>query len=748
MTQQRHDRILPLDCLNAYPGRDTLDVTLFLPQAEDTRRRVWLLCPAGCPSVSFDDLWLEPSRVIEGEHRWIDFGVAGLPLGPPNRAFLQLRIRNMKPSVLADSHLVIAQQLDLSFEGVSLEEAERRLWGLARPEAGVTTLRPSRVTAGSPATFVVRYTAGPKGLPAGALVRFNLPRSFTEPQTENPRAPGFVAVTSAEGTVAVARIEHSIESHEKTDIICRLESGLDPGRGFELTYSTQHTHIFTNTFATVDRRYWYDGLPPLSAAAALSEEHPLVSLAEGNGHTCEFVAGPSERLHLFLPGRRFASEQLTLRGTFTDRYRNSPPTGPIDPGLDLYLVAGDRRIPLGSPEGRFVARHRFEVELPELPAGVYRAVACSRETGEEVALSNPLETVPQGDGAERVYWGEIHGHTEMSDGCGTYEGLYRHARQEGCLDFAAAADHACYFSDNEWLWMQDVTNTWNDPGRFVTLVGYEWAGRQVHRNVYTSRDHLALFRGMHPPTSNIDVVWEHFHGDKQVVGGPHAPLAHGLVWEHHDPSVERFIEVYSMWGASDFREGPAVPRFARENERGMTFNEVLRSGAKLGFTAGGDCHEGRVGFSQEDPQGQGSRPHTFAVWLLYRCGMTAAVMPRLDRVSLMDALRSRRTYATTGARMLLDFSVSGFPMGSEGSAGEVECRATVHAVGPLRRIDVVRDGTVVHSEDTDALDAEVTWRDPGPAAGEHYYYLHVVQVDGEQAWSSPVWVTCGEEETR
>jgi len=749
MTQQRHDRILPLDCLNAYPGRDTLDVTLFLPQAEDTRRRVWLLCPEGCPSASFDDVTLEPSRVVEGEFRWIDFGVAELPIGPPNRAFLQLRVRGLKPHVCAESHLVVTRKLDLLLDGLNLEEAERRLWGLSRGDVGVTALRPSRVTAGSPTTFIVRYSVGPRGLPTGALVRFNLPASFAHPQTHDPEAPGYAVLTRADAGVTIARIEQpSAESHEKADVVCRLEEGLRPGQGFELTYSTDHTHIFTNTCATVDRRYWYSKLPPLSAAATLSEEHPFVSLAEGGGHTCEFAAGPPERLHLFLPGRRFASEQLTLRGTFTDRYRNSPPTGPIDSSVDLYLIAGDERIPLGSPEGRFVARHRFEVELPELPAGVYRAVACSQGTGEQVALSNPLEIVPPAPGADRLYWGEIHGHTEMSDGSGTYEGLYRHARQEGCLDFAAAADHACYFSDNEWLWMQDVTNAWNDPGRFVTLVGYEWAGRQVHRNVYTSRDRLALFRGMYPPTSNIDAVWEHFHGDEQVVGGPHAPLAHGLLWEHHDPSVERFIEVYSMWGASDFRANPLVPRFARENERGMTFNEVLRSGAKLGFTAGGDCHEGRVGFSQEDPEGQGNRPHTFAAVLFFRCGMTAALLPSLDRRALIGALRLRRTYATTGARILLDFSVSGSPMGSEVSAREVVCRAKVHGVGPLRRIDVLRDGTIVHSADTDALDAEVAWRDPEPGAGEHYYYLHVVQADGEQAWSTPVWVTCGQEEAR
>lgn len=418
----------------------------------------------------------------------------------------------------------------------------------------------SRIVAGSPTTFAVRYVAGPVGLPAGAMVRFCVPRSFAAPQTENPEGDGFTTIRSTDTPASVLRVEvPSTESHEQVDILCRLDTKLDPGRGFELSYRTDRTHIFTGAFTEVDRAYWYSTLPPLAAAVALSEQHPFVSLAEGNGHTCRFVAGPSERLHLFLPGHRFASDPLSLRGLYTDRHRNSPPDGPVDAELELLLPCSAGRIPLGSPADRFTAPHRFELPLPKIEPGVYRAIAESRASGEVVAISNPLEILGDRSGADRLYWGEIHGHTRMSDGCNTYDGLHRHAREEGALDFAAAADHTCYHSDNQWRWMQDVTTSWNDPGRFVTLVGYEWAGAQVHRCLYTSRDRLEFYRGMYPPTSSIERVWNHFHGETEVIGGPHAPLAHGLLWEHHDPDVERFVEIYSMWGASDDREKRSYP---------------------------------------------------------------------------------------------------------------------------------------------------------------------------------------------
>ena len=764
MTPQRHDRIIPLIHLTAYPGREkvsgtfcakhpsgpagkrfltpfpTLDMPLWLPQTDQLARRVWAMVPESTPEIAIDDATFVARRVSDGPPRWIDYGVVESPNG-----MCQLRVRGIRASECAGSYLVITTRTDLPMDGCSLEDAERALWGLARCDAGTTTLRPSRLTVGSPAVFRARYTAGPKGLPAGAMVRFAVPIALDPPQTDDPHARGFVSIAQADAEVRIVSIDRSIESHEKTDILCRVETGLDPFAGFEIRYRTDWTYIYACRFHETDRAYWYTKLAPLSAAAAVSDTAPMVSLAETNGHTFELAPGEAERLHLSLPGRRFTGEPLVLRGTFTDRYRNVPPCGPVDADIELWLEGGDRRIALGTPAGRLHEAHRFEVPLPALSPGVYRAVACRTGTSEPIARSNPLEIVPPGDGGDRVYWGEIHAHTEMSDGCGAYVELYRHARDEGCLDFAASGDHACYFSDNQWQWMQDVTNTWNAPGRFVTLVGYEWAGQQSHRNVYTSRDRLDLFRGMYPPQRSIDVVWQHFHGDDQIAAGPHAPLAHGLDWEFHDPSVERFVEVYSMWGASDSRDNPLVPEWAKHGPRSKTFNELLQTGAKLGFTGGGDCHEGHAGFSCEDPDGQGRVPHTFARKLQYRCGMTGACMPDLDRRCLIAALRNRQTYATTGARILLDFAVSDLPMGAVGRAPAADCRATVHAVEPVHTVEIVKDGRVVWSHEPGELDVTVRWQDPDPPCAEHYYYLHVVQTDGQMAWSSPVWVRPVEE---
>lgn len=733
LAHPRHDRILPLAELNAYPGSNRLDLTLWLPPSEDGARRLWMMTPAA-PVVWIDEASFAPQTVVEGPPRWLDYGVVTAPTG-----FTQLRLEDLPPADAAASSLLLTTQLEQSFDGMTIAAAERELWGLARADAGSTTLSPARLPVGSPASFTVRYAAGRRGLPAGAMVRFAVPRAFDQPQLDDPARPGFVEIRPAAAAV-VANIGVSVESHEKIDILCRLERPLTAGAAFELHYQTAKMCLFPLCFAAVDRRYWYSKLPPLSAAVALPDA-PFVSPLEGNGHCFETTAGPATRLHLFLPGRRRGGEDLRLHGIFTDAYRNVPPTGTIDVDFELFLVEEGGNVELGAPDGCFTARHRFGLDLPPLEPGVYRAVARRTGSGEVLARSNPMQLVAADSDVMPVYWGEIHAHSQMSDGSGDFAGLFRHARDDGCLDFAAAADHACYFSDNQWQWMQDVVNSFDHAGEFTTLIGYEWAGKQVHRNVYTRADRLTLFRGMYEPTSQLNVLFEHFHGNPDVVAGPHGGLAHGLLWEHHDPAVERFLEIYSMWGANDQRDNPLIPEFARRNARGMTANEVLQTGARLGFTGGGDCHEGRAGFSSEDPNGQGRTSHTFAERLFYRCGMTAAVMPALDRRALVDALRQRRTYATTGTRILLDFYVSDIPMGAVSQAAEAICQATVHGEDEIARLEIVKDGNVVHVQEPNALDATLEWPDPEPLSGEHYYYVHVTQRNAQQAWSSPIWLT-------
>jgi hypothetical protein len=739
------DRILSLDRAAAYPGRNTVDMVMYLGCFAGETVKLWLLTAAEEPVMRIDDHEFAPSEVScegEGGLRWLDLGVTDRL----DARFGQVRIEGMTMAEAQDSKLLITRDLNYSAEG-PLAEVEEAVFGISRENAGRTTLSPSRLEVGQAAELEVVYTAGPHGLPGGSWVRFAVPRAFSAPQTEDADAPGYTQARAlerggGEAPVSIESTALSEDGHEEADIICALPEGLEPGGRVVLRYRTEEMYIFPWKRDAIERPVWFAHLAPLAAAVAVDERRRWIPPLWEHSHSFETIAGPAERLHLMLPGRVHEDEEIVLHGIFTDRFRNVPGPRGIPARIRLTIVDRDGERDMGTPRGKFTAPHRFRMLLGKIEDGLYRVRAWDAETGELLALSNPMRVVEEDDKRDNVYWGEIHGHTEMSDGSGGFEEMFRHARYEGAQDFAAAADHACYFTDNEWEWMQDVINAYNVRGEFVTLLGYEWAGRQGHRCIYARGRSLKLFRGMCAGEDTLDVVYEHFHDDENVVAGPHHTGANGRM-QFHDESLERFIEIYSMWGASDRIGSPKAPLFPGRNP--LPAHDWLNRGAMLGFTGGGDCHEGKSGWTPEDPAGQGSALHGFARQLRYRCGMTAALMPELRRRHLIEALRERRTWATTGARILLQFEVSGVPMGDEGEAEEAEVCATVHGVEELWRLEIIRDGEVVWTEEVEGLDAEIEWTDPEPVGERTWLYLHVIQRNGEEAWSSPVWLSGREE---
>jgi len=211
------------------------------------------------------------------------------------------------------------------------------------------------------------------------------------------------------------------------------------------------------------------------------------------------------------------------------------------------------------------------------------------------------------------------------------------------------------------------------------------------------------------------------------VVGPH--VAHGRYSSEYKSDVQRFYELYSLWGHFE-----------------KVAYDFLNKGAIIGVTGGGDDHEAHGGFGPEDPDGQGKTFHSFAHVGLWKGGLTAALMPRLGRKELVQALRERQTYATTGPRILVDFSVSGVPMGGEGKAGRngPTVAATVHGTSKIARVEVIRDGQIAQSIQGDGPDLTVKWSDGAAQRGHHWYLLKVIQQDQEMAWTSPVWIVGNE----
>ena len=119
----------------------------------------------------------------------------------------------------------------------------------------------------------------------------------------------------------------------------------------------------------------------------------------------------------------------------------------------------------------------------------------------------------------------------------------------------------------------------------------------------------------------------------------------------------------------------------------------------------------------------------------------------LSRRGLVDAMHKRHSYAATD-NIVLDVRMGSLGiMGDEVRTSQPRLDVVVLGLGPIDRVEVIRNGEVSHTErpNPGAAESRFHWEDPAPRKGEtpSYYYVRVIQKDGQMAWASPIWVQVG-----
>ena len=90
----------------------------------------------------------------------------------------------------------------------------------------------------------------------------------------------------------------------------------------------------------------------------------------------------------------------------------------------------------------------------------------------------------------------------------------------------------------------------------------------------------------------------------------------------------------------------------------------------------------------------------------------------------------------------MDFRVNGRLMGeiAPRAEGSVSVTARVQCPRPIKTIEICRNNEFVYSTTPVGPEATIEFLDQEPIQEPSYYYLRVIQEDGEIAWSSPVWL--------
>ncbi|KAH8430518.1 uncharacterized protein LDX57_008180 [Aspergillus melleus] len=249
----------------------------------------------------------------------------------------------------------------------------------------------------------------------------------------------------------------------------------------------------------------------------------------------------------------------------------------------------------------------------------------------------------------KILFGDLHVHSD--DTVGTENSVYNfsYGREIAGLDVLGYTANDFQITRERWDATTQLIRTLNEPGKFVIYPGTEWCGNSAaggdHNVVFLddSEESPAAFPYDRQGNLARSFEWSE-HGPKDLVPGAwpldevyatyapdadrHLLIPHvggrrcNLAWHH--PRLERLVEIGSAWGQFEWLLQDAVQR-----------------GWKLGVCANSDEHRGRCG-------GGVSGTAVFGT----RGGLTGILASRLDRATVASSLRSRRTFATTGQRLV------------------------------------------------------------------------------------------------
>ncbi len=248
-----------------------------------------------------------------------------------------------------------------------------------------------------------------------------------------------------------------------------------------------------------------------------------------------------------------------------------------------------------------------------------------------------------------------------------------------------------------WQWLNELSAEFNEDHRFVVFPGWEWSGNTGlggDRNVLMMNEGEQIHRSSHALVDDLSDVDTDANSasdlfdvlqDRDCVVFAHIGGRYADIRVAHDQRLERGVEVHSAWGTFEW-----------------LVQDAFEQGYRVGILSNSDGHKGRPGASYPGATKFGSYG-----------GLTCMLASELTRSGIMESLRKRHHYGTTGCRTILsveaqfasesriydedpnsgksDFSlVSSAIMGDIVATSDEEVTLTIDVVAsaPIERIDI------------------------------------------------------------
>jgi hypothetical protein len=492
---------------------------------------------------------------------------------------------------------------------------------------GSATLRPSGpFVAGSHEELTLTYTAGDFGIDDTGMLKvsWRTTSDMSKPQFDQPQAANYTTVEASNG----ARLEIwfdrlNIRPYANTLLIRVGRGYLRAGDTLTVRFGDRRQgspgyRLQTNVEANVELKTSVDAFATYEFC-----ELPVQP-------TFDLVADSAARWKAIVPSLVVMGEPFRLAIVAEDIWGNPSPSA----GETLTFKASHpiRGLPpslLRETSSRATVIDNLTVEQE---GDVDLTVLAD---GQELACANPMRVVATT--SARRYWGDLHGQSGETIGMGSAEDYFRYARDLAFIDIVGHQGNDFQITDAFWNRLNRLTAAFDAPGKFVCVPGYEWSGNTGmggDRNIFYRHEGRPIRRSSHilvegqtstPAVHTAEELFAALEGEDAVViahvGGRYADITRA-----HDGRLERAVEVHSTWGTFEWM-----------------LHDAFAQGFRVGVVCHSDDHKGRPGATRPGASSFGAIG-----------GLTCYFMPELTREALFAALRSRRHYGTTGARIFLD----------------------------------------------------------------------------------------------
>jgi LPXTG-motif cell wall-anchored protein len=339
-----------------------------------------------------------------------------------------------------------------------------------------------------------------------------------------------------------------------------------------------------------------------------------------------------------------------------------------------------------------------------------------------------------GEVSKNLYFGQLHSHTNISDGTGSVDEAYQYAENTAKVDFLAVTDHSNWFDNDKlaniadgsmsqaWNKGLSAADKYNKDGDFVAIYGYEmtWSGSTGgygHMNTFNTPG----FETRTNSKMDLKNYYNTLKTQKQSLSQLNHPgktFGDFSDFAYYDAEIDKQVTLIEVGnGEGAIRSSGYFPSYEY-------YTRALDKGWHVAPTNNQDNHKGK--------------------WGNANTARTVIEASDLSRDSVYDAIKERRVYATEDENLRISYEVNGSTMGSIlPKTDKLDFKVNVEDIDNgdnIKKISIIGDGGKV-IQSIDNINSTVKeWNFSIDKSNSSYYYVRVDQADKDIAVTSAIWV--------